>query len=68
MRFEHLLGGGITGSLVNEALSQELPAVLGVLENLVLPPLMDVIKQEINEYLKQFPLLPNFNITRISDD
>ncbi|XP_063607343.1 uncharacterized protein LOC134781945 [Penaeus indicus] len=68
VRFEHLLGGGITGGLVNEALSQELPAVLGVLENLVLPPLMDVLKQEINEYLKQFPLIPDFNITRISYD
>ncbi|KAG7169892.1 uncharacterized protein LOC121865186 isoform X2 [Homarus americanus] len=68
VQFEHLMNGGITGALINEALSVELPKVLGVMENLVIPPLMDLLQNRTNEFLRQYPIIPDFNITDIYTD
>ncbi|XP_071531796.1 uncharacterized protein [Panulirus ornatus] len=68
VHFEHLMNGGLMGGLINEALSAELPAALGSLEELVLPPLMDLLKNRTNEYLHQYPLIPDFNISQIITD
>lgn len=63
VQFEHLMNGGIVGGLINEALSVELPRVLGVVESSVLPPLLDLLVNRTNDYLHQFPIIPDFNIT-----
>ncbi|KAK7079013.1 hypothetical protein SK128_002771, partial [Halocaridina rubra] len=51
--------------LINEALSAEMPIVLKVLEDTLMPPLVATLKNKTNEYLMNFPIYPDFNLTSV---
>ncbi|KAK4321138.1 hypothetical protein Pmani_008043 [Petrolisthes manimaculis] len=58
VHFNNLMGGGVTGGLINEALSAELPFLLSIVEAKVLPPFLTTLTDAINEVLLNYPLLP----------